>query len=203
MSSTCRQIGTVTNRPPVKKSNLELRCREHLFPHEVEALMKAAKESRYPHRNSTLILIMYRHGLRISEACTLKWAQFDLGASLIYVRRVKRGVPSTHPLDPKESRALHTLKRQAKTNSPFVFVSERGTPFSERGIHKIIFEAGQKAEFDFPVHPHMLRHACGYALASKGHDTRAIQAYLGHRSIEHTVRYTALAPDRFKDFWQD
>jgi type 1 fimbriae regulatory protein FimB/type 1 fimbriae regulatory protein FimE len=76
-------------------------------------------------------------------------------------------------------------------------------PFSERGIRKIICEAGEKAELDFPVHPHMLRHACGYYLALHGQDTRAIQAYLGHRSIEHTVRYTALAPDRFKDFWQD
>lgn len=203
MSSTSRVNGTVKNQPPVKKPNIELRCREHLLPHEVEALMKAAKESRYPHRNSTLILIMYRHGLRIAETCALRWAQFDLGMGLMHVNRVKRGIPSTHPVSAQESRALHTLKRQNKDHSPFVFVSERGSPFSERGIRKIICEAGEKAELEFPVHPHMLRHACGYYLALKGHDTRAIQAYLGHRSIEHTVKYTALAPDRFNNFWQD
>lgn len=204
MDSTSRENGTVRkNPPPVKKPNLELRCREHLLPHEVEALIKAARDTRYPERNSTLILIMYRHGLRVGEAITLRWAQFDLGMGLVHINRLKKGVPSTHPLSAKESRALHTLKRQNRFNSPFVFVSERGAPFSDRGIRKIIFEAGERAELDFPVHPHMLRHACGYYLALHGHDTRAIQAYLGHRSIEHTVRYTALAPDRFKNFWQD
>lgn len=203
LASTSRENGTVKKQPPVKRPNLELRCREHLLPHEVEALIKAAKDTRYPERNSALILIMYRHGLRVGEAIALRWAQFDLGMGLVHINRLKKGVPSTHPISARESRALHTLKRANHANSPFVFVSERGAPFSDRGIRKIIFEAGERAKLDFPVHPHMLRHACGYYLALHGHDTRAIQAYLGHRSIEHTVRYTALAPDRFKNFWQD
>lgn len=203
MSTTSRENGTVKNNPPVKRPNLELRCREHLLPDEVEALIKAARDSRYPDRNSTLILIMYRHGLRVGEVCALRWAQFDLRMGLAHINRLKKGIPSTHPISARESRALHTLKRQNHLNSPFVFVSERGSPFSPRGIRKIVAEAGQKAELDFPVHPHMLRHACGYYLALNGQDTRAIQAYLGHRSIEHTVRYTALAPDRFRNFWQD
>ena len=203
MGSTSRENGTVKNQPPVKQPNLALRCREHLLPDEVEAMIKAARASRYPERNSTLILIMYRHGLRCGEVIALRWAQFDLKMGLLHVNRIKKGVAATHPISARESRALHTLKRQNKDNSPFVFVSERGAPFSARGIRKIICEAGQKAELDFPVHPHMLRHACGYYLALNGQDTRAIQAYLGHRSIEHTVRYTALAPDRFRNFWQD
>lgn len=203
LASTSRENGTVKNPPPVKRPNIELRCREHLLPHEVEALIKAAKDTRYPERNSALILIMYRHGLRVGETIALRWAQFDLGMGLVHINRLKKGVPSTHPISARESRALHTLKRANHTNSPFVFLSERGAPFSDRGIRKIIFEAGERAKLDFPVHPHMLRHACGYYLALHGHDTRAIQAYLGHRSIEHTVRYTALAPDRFKNFWQD
>lgn len=204
MSSTCRDLGGVERKkPPVRQKNLDVRCREHLLPDEVEDLIKAARSSRYPERNSTLILIMYTHGLRTSEAIALRWAQIDLKMGLMHVNRLKHGVASTHPIRAKESRALHTLKRQNAGNSPFVFVSERGGPLSRRTIHDIVAFAGQKAEFDFPVHPHQLRHACGYYLALNGYDTRAIQAYLGHRSIEHTVRYTALAPDRFKNFWQD
>lgn len=203
---TSRVSGTVGKEkkkpsPPVKPKNIEVRCREHLLPEEVEALVKAAKVGRYPERNSTIILLMYRHGLRVNEATTLRWAQIDLKMGLLYVNRLKQGVPSTHPISARESRALHFLKRSAST--PFVFTSERGTPLSDRAIRKIVAEAGVRAEFDFPVHPHQLRHACGYYLALNGHDTRAIQAYLGHRSIEHTVRYTALAPDRFRNFWQD
>jgi type 1 fimbriae regulatory protein FimB/type 1 fimbriae regulatory protein FimE len=95
-------------------------------------------------------------------------------------------------------RALRALKRE----SPFVFVSERGAPFTRAGFAKMIARTGQKAGFKFGVHPHMLRHACGYALANRGHDTRALQAYLGHRNIQHTVRYTELSPTRFKDFWR-
>lgn len=202
MSTTSRVLGEVKRRPPVKPKNLDVRCREHLLPDEVEALIKGARSSRNPERNSTLILIMYRHGLRVSEAVALRWAQIDLGMGLMHVNRLKHGVASTHPISARESRALHTLKRQS-TNSPFVFLSERGAPLSPRTVHDIVRFAGEKAEFDFPCHPHQLRHACGYYLALKGQDTRAIQAYLGHRSIEHTVRYTALAPDRFKNFWQD
>ena len=70
-------------------------------------------------------------------------------------------------------------------------------------MRKILARAGQEAEFDLAVHPHMLRHSTGYKLASDGHDTRAIQHYLGHKNIQHTVRYTELAAGRFKDFWKD
>lgn len=202
MDTTYRDFGQVRKAPPVKQRNIDLRCREHLLPDEVESLIKAAKDTRYPLRNSMLILLMYRHGLRNSEAIALRWAQIDLKLGLMHVNRLKHGVPSTHPISARESRGLHALKNQG-SKSPFIFNSERGGPLSDRHIRTIISQAGVKAELDFPVHPHMLRHACGYYLALHGHDTRAIQAYLGHRSIEHTVRYTALAPDRFKNFWQD
>ena len=95
-------------------------------------------------------------------------------------------------------RALRALGRE----SSFVFTSERGTPFSKAGFAKMVARLGQEAGFKFGVHPHMLRHACGYALANRGHDTRALQAYLGHKNIQHTVRYTELSPTRFKDFWR-
>jgi site-specific recombinase XerD len=98
-------------------------------------------------------------------------------------------------------RALRKLQRESLASS-FLFVSERGSPFSTAGFAKMIERAGNGAGLDFKAHPHMLRRACGFALANAGHDTRALRAYLGHRNIQHTVRYTELAPTRFKAFWR-
>jgi site-specific recombinase XerD len=109
---------------------------------------------------------------------------------------------SVHPVLGDELRALRRLKREQSPASPFVFTSERGSPFTRDGFSKMIERAGQAAELGFDAHPHMLRHACGFKLANDGHDTRGLQAYLGHRNIQHTVRYTELAPDRFKDFFR-
>jgi type 1 fimbriae regulatory protein FimB/type 1 fimbriae regulatory protein FimE len=88
-------------------------------------------------------------------------------------------------------------------DTPYVFVTERKGPLTAATVRKLVARAGVKAELDFPVHPHMLRHACGYRLANDGHDTRAIQHYMGHKNIQHTVRYTDLAADRFNGFWKD
>ncbi len=108
----------------------------------------------------------------------------------------------THPILGDELRALRRLQREQEPKSPFVFTSDRGAPFSTAGFDRMVERAGVEAKLGFKAHPHMLRHACGYALANKGHDTRALQAYLGHRNIQHTVRYTELSPTRFKDFWR-
>jgi site-specific recombinase XerD len=102
-----------------------------------------------------------------------------------------------------EVRALRRLQREQEPRSPFVFTSERGAPFTTAGFARMVERAGFEARLGFKAHPHMLRHACGYALANKGHDTRSLQAYLGHKNIQHTVRYTELSPTRFKDFWRD
>ena len=188
---------------PGRKPNAELRTREYLTEPEVERLIKAASANRHGHRDAALILIMFRHGLRASEACALRWADVDLERGKMHVRRIKNGDPSVHPLSGRELRALRRLKREQKPASPFVFTSERGSPFTRDGIAKLVARAGVEAGFDYAVHPHQLRHACGYKLANDGTDTRTIQAYLGHRSIQHTVRYTALAPDRFNGLWRD
>ena len=189
--------GTV---PPRRLPNAVLRTREYLTEAEVERLIKAAKANRYGQRDATMILIAYRHGLRAAEVVDLRWDQVDLGRNAaLHVRRVKRGTPSTHPLQGDEMRALRALPR----TSPFVFTSERGSPFTTAGFRKMVARLGVEAGFKFGVHPHMLRHATGYTLANKGHDTRALQAYLGHKNIQHTVRYTELSPTRFKDFWRD
>jgi integrase len=187
---------------PTRRPNAELRTREHLTAGEVEALVEVAKANRHGHRDATMILIAFRHGLRAAELCDLRWDQVEFGAAVLHVRRVKNGTPSTHPLRGDELRALRRLKRESET-SPFVFVSERGSPFTTAGFARMVERAADGAALKLKVHPHMLRHACGYALANKGHDTRAIQAWLGHRSITSTAIYTALAPNRFKDFWRD
>ena len=182
--------------------NKDLRTREHLTEAEVERLLAVAKGNRHGHRDATMILIAYRHGLRAAELVDLRWDQVDFRSASLHVRRVKQGTPSTHPIPGDELRALRRLQREQEPKSPFVFTSERGAPFTTAGFARMVERAGVQAKFGFKAHPHMLRHACGYALANKGHDTRALQAYLGHRNIQHTVRYTELSPTRFKDFWR-
>jgi integrase len=113
-----------------------------------------------------------------------------------------RATPNTHPILGDELRALRRLHREQEPKSPFVFTSERGAPFTTAGFARMIERARRVAKLSFKAHPHMLRHACGYALANRGHDTRALQAYLGHKNIQHTVRYTELSPMRFKNFWR-
>ncbi len=188
---------------PRRKPNDELRTREYLTPDEIERLIGAAKRNRYGHRDATMILIAYRHGLRASELCDLRWDQVDFNGAVLHVRRVKNGSPSVHPLRGDEMRALRRLRRESEGVTPFMFVSERGATFTTAGFARMVERAGIEAKFGFKAHPHMLRHACGFALANAGHDTRALQAYLGHKNIQHTVRYTELAPTRFKDFWRD
>jgi site-specific recombinase XerD len=187
---------------PKRHPNADLRTREYLTEAEVERLMKAATRNRWGHRDSTMVLVAYRHGLRASELVDLRWDQVEFRTATLHVRRVKQGTPSTHPILGDELRALRRLKREQEPESAFVFTSERGAPFSPAGFARMIERAGNEAKLGFKAHPHMLRHACGYKLANDGHDTRALQAYLGHKNIQHTVRYTELAPTRFKDFWR-
>jgi integrase len=189
--------------PPLRRHNAELRGREHLTPTEVETLAAvAAKLGRYGFRDALMIRVAYRHGLRVGELVSLRRDQLDLAGGQLHVRRSKRGLPSTHPLGGWEVRNLRKLLRESP-EGPFVFTSERGGPLTESGVRKIVARAGDVAELGFPVHPHMLRHGCGFKLANDGQDTRSIQAYLGHKNIQHTVKYTALLPDRFKGFWGD
>jgi len=181
-----------------RPKNADVRKREHLTPDEVEILAAAAKKrGRYGHRDALAIRMAARHGFRVSELCALRWDQIDLGAGLIHVHRLENGVPSTHPLTGDEIRALRQLRRDWPEGR-FVFVTERGAPFTRGGLAKMVERAGAEAGFGFGVHFHMLRHACGYYYANRGEDTRSLQHWLGHRSIQHTVRYTELSADRFK-----
>lgn len=199
-----RSSAVRTSRPGAARrpKNADLRTREHLTENEVEKLIEAAKGNRQGARDGLMVLMAYRHGLRAAEIVDMRWEQVNFDRGELHVRRVKNGTPSTHPLTGRELRALRQHQRQSP-RSPFVFVSERGAPFTAPGFSRMIERAGAVANLAIKAHAHMLRHACGYKLASDGVDTRSLQAYLGHRNIQNTVRYAALAPDRFKGFWRD
>lgn len=190
---------TVTPRRP---KNSAIRTREHLTSDEVERLIEVAEGNRHGHRDALMVLLAYRHGLRAAEVVDLRWEQVDFKTANLSVRRVKGGTPATHPLTGRELRALRQHHRESG-GSPFVFVSERGAPLTPIGFSRMIERASDAADLGIKAHAHMLRHGCGYKLANDGVDTRALQAYLGHRNIQNTTRYTALAPDRFKGFWRD
>ena len=200
------EIGTVVWRhaPPKRQKNAKIRPREYLTEAEIDRLMKAArKRGRWGHRNATMILVAFRHGLRVGELVSLRWDQVDFATAHLHVNRLKRGRESQHPLSGRELRALRQLKRERPQGSRFVFLSERGAPLTPRGFAQMLSRAASSIDFPFAVHPHMLRHACGFKLANDGHDTRALQDYLGHRQIQHTVRYTEMAAARFSGFWAD
>jgi len=182
--------------------NTHYRTREYLTEREVERMMKAAGDNRHGHRDATMVLLAFRHGFRASELCALRWDQVDLVHGRLHVSRLKNGMPSVHPLTGTELRALRRLKREQEPGR-YVFLSERGAPISAAGFRRMTERLGKAAKIPFKVHPHMLRHATGFKLANQGVDTRSLQQYLGHKNIQHTVRYTELSPERFRDFWKD
>ncbi len=189
--------------PPTKPLNKDVRSREYLTPDEVARLKDAAKHlGRHGFRDSLLISTMYRHGLRVSEAVNLRWDQVDFRYSKLHVQRLKNGDASVHYLEGEEVRAFRRLQADYPEGD-FVFLSERAGPLAARTVHTIVARAGVAAGLPMTVHPHMLRHAKGYQLAARGEDTRAIQGYLGHRNIQHTVLYTKLDPRRYRGFGRD
>jgi type 1 fimbriae regulatory protein FimB/type 1 fimbriae regulatory protein FimE len=198
-------VPSIENRKvlPTRRRNADVRPREYLTPEEVERLIHYARKlGRHGHRDTTLITLAYRHGFRVSELIALRWDMIDLKQGFLHVNRLKNGIASVHPLRGPELRALRKLAG-TYADSPYVFVTERKGPLTADTVRKLVTRAGEAARLPFPIHPHMLRHACGYKLANAGHDTRSIQQYLGHRNIQHTVRYTELSPTRFRNFWQD
>jgi integrase len=198
-----RNVNRQVDRGLRRVANTDMRSREYLLPAEIEKLIKAAKAGRWGHRDATLVLVAYRHGLRAVEACELEWSQVEFGRSAaLHVRRAKGGKPAVHPIRGDELRMLTAL-RKLVPDSGYVFTTERGAPFTPDAINRHMKNIGTRAGLSMPVHFHMLRHSCGYKLANDGVDTRAIQHWLGHVSITHTTRYTQLSPARFRDFWRE
>jgi type 1 fimbriae regulatory protein FimB len=181
-----------------------INVRKHLLPAEIDRLIAATKGSRNEARDRCLLLLMFRHGLRASETCGLVLAQVDMESRVLHVARLKNGLSTTHPLRTIELRAIKTWlvrREKMKADCDAFFLSERRRPLSRGTLWSIIRSYGRLAGLGFVVHPHMLRHACGFALADQGADTRLIQDYLGHRNIQHTVLYTAANPARFEKLW--
>jgi len=186
-----------------RHKNCDVRSREYLTLDEVELLLEAAKlRGRHRTRDYALLLLMFRHGLRVSEAIALRWDAVMFSDATINITRLKKSDSGVHPLQPDEVAVLQALKREYPGQA-HLFMGERGKPLSRHAAQKILARCAALAELDIEVHPHMLRHACGYYLANQGLDTRLIQDWLGHRNIQHTVRYTRLNPARFKEIaWE-
>lgn len=178
--------------------------RKHLTTLEVQKLLDATKGARHAARDRCLLLLMFRHGLRVSEACGLVLSQVDTESRVLHVARLKHGLSTTQPLRAEELRAIKAWlvdRARMPLDTDAFFVSERRRALSRKTAWVMIRDYGELAGLALPAHPHMLRHACGYALADQGADTRLIQDYLGHRNIQHTVQYTATNPARFERLW--
>lgn len=181
--------------------------RRFLTAKEVQAMMQAARQGPTGERDYCLILLAFRHGMRISELLDLHYHDLDLNEGRVNVRRLKNGFSTIHPLrfDEREAIERWSLVRagwKAADKTDALFISRRGTALSRQQAYRIIRSAGENAGTVTHTHPHMLRHACGYELAERGTDTRLIQDYLGHRNIRHTVRYTTSNAARFAGIWE-
>jgi type 1 fimbriae regulatory protein FimB len=180
------------------------RPKNFLTEAEIASFLQAARKGRHGVRNYAMALLAYRHGLRVSELINMRMVDVDLDTAHLFVRRLKGSLSTSHPLGGDEIRALRRWLRKRVNapccNSPLVFLSERG-PMTRQAFNYICAEVGMRAGMSIKVHPHMLRHSCGYALANKGKDTRLLQDYLGHRNITHTTIYTRTARIRFEGLW--
>lgn len=196
----------MSNRRNVKSNkkgttNAHEREKDFLSDVEIKSLLEAAKKSRYPKRNYLLLLMIYRHGLRVSEAINIKKTDLNLKESRIWISRLKSGLSVEHPISGDELRALKRYFSFRKDNLPWLFVNERGTPLTRQAVNYIVTTTAKRAELE-NVHPHTLRHSCGFYLANKGYDLRLIQDYLGHRDPKHTAHYTRVVSQRFEKLWE-
>ena len=189
------------------KNNSDIKKRNFLTQNEIESLLNAANSGPHAARNYCLTLLCFIHGFRASEICRLRISDIDLRSKCIYIHRLKKGFSTTHPLLNKEIQALKRWldirDEYPQSTSEWLFLSRKGNPLSRQQFYQIISASGDQAGLPLEIHPHMLRHSCGFALANMGIDTRLIQDYLGHRNIRHTVWYTTSNAGRFYGIWDN
>lgn len=197
----------MTNRLNVKSDKNTVadgheRSKNFLSEKEIDELLEAAKKNRHGTRDHLILLMMYRHGLRVSEVISIKLADLNLQQARIWIRRLKSGLSVEQPIAGDELRAIKRYLKIRNNALPWLFLSERNQPMTRQSINYVITTAGKRAKLE-SVHPHMLRHSCGFYLANKGYDLRLIQDYLGHRDPKHTAHYTRVASHRFENLWKD
>lgn len=179
--------------------------RKYLTADEISSMLTAAKTGSSPERDYCLLLMSFIHGFRVSEVRKLLVSDLSMNEGSLRINRLKQGFSTIHPLLEEEIRAIQCWRavrsRMPGGDSDWLFLSRLGRPLTRQRVYQIIRKLGDKARIGVPSHPHMLRHACGFALANRGVDTRLIQDYLGHRNIRHTVCYTASNPERFRNLW--
>lgn len=180
--------------------------RKYLTRHEVGLILQATSSGTHFERDYCMIQMCFLHGLRVTELCHLKLSDLDLGGHSIYVRRLKNSLSTQHPIYNEElpalTRWLNARRSWRDADCEWLFLSQKGGIMSRHQVRVLLKRYAEIAGVSIPAHPHMLRHACGYALADLGTDTRLIQDYLGHRNIQHTVIYTATNTLRFRTMWE-
>lgn len=183
-----------------KTTNAHERSKDFFSSEEVKVLLSATKKTRYATRNYLIILMMFRHGLRVSELINIKLSDLNLKESRIWIRRLKNGLSVEHPISGDELRYIRRYLRLRNSEMPWLFINERKQPLTRQAVNYLMKTIGLKTNLD--VHPHKLRHSCGYYLANQGYDLRLIQDYLGHRDPKQTVHYTRITSKRFERLWE-
>ncbi len=200
-ASKGRNVKSRPGRSIVGATDGHERAKDFLTAAELASLLEAAKAGRHGTHDHLLLMMMFRHGLRVSEAVSLRMDELDLDRSMLWVHRLKGGLSVQQPIAGDELRAIRRYLAVRQGNLPWLFLSERGQPLTRQAVSYLVGLAAQRANLA-GVHPHTLRHSCGYYLANKGHDLRLIQDYLGHRDPKHTVHYTRTASRRFEGLWR-
>lgn len=196
---------SIPRKVQTNKQTVDSHNKNFLTENEMKKFLTSARKGRHSVRDYCLMLVAYRHGLRVSELIDIRLKDIDLETGRLFIRRVKGSLSTHQPIEGDELRSIRAWLRQREhypnASSNYLFLSERG-PLTRQAVNYLTGEIGKRANLLFKVNPHMLRHSTGYYLANKGYDTRLIQDYLGHKNISHTVRYTRTAASRFENLWR-